>query len=59
MSTFSPEAIAQIAAVILSHNPDMTFQSACAQSHNLLIAAERSNAERAAVRRAAQTTVQE
>jgi hypothetical protein len=49
---FSPESIAQIAAIILSQplnlNHKMTFQDACAKAHNLLVAAQRSNEERAA-----------
>jgi hypothetical protein len=49
--SFSPEIIAQIAAVILLQPinlANMTFQEACARAHNLLVAAARSNAEREA-----------
>lgn len=49
---FSPESIAAIAVVILSRplsmSGRMTFQDACAQAHNLLVAAVRSNEEREA-----------
>jgi hypothetical protein len=54
---FSPEIIAQIAVVILSRPLSMvnkmSFRDACAQAHNLLVAAERSNTERAAALEAA------
>jgi hypothetical protein len=50
--SFSPEAIAQIAAVILSQPVNMaskmSLSSACRVAHNILVAAERFNAERAA-----------
>lgn len=49
---FSPEVIAQIAVAILSRPVNlagkMSFQDACAAAHNLLVAASRSCAERAA-----------
>jgi hypothetical protein len=49
---FPPESIAQIAVVILSQPLSMTqkmsFQDACTRAHNLLVAAVRSNEERAA-----------
>jgi len=55
--SFSTEAIAQIAAVVLSQpvslTTKMSFSSACRIAHNILVAAERFNAERAATLEAA------
>ncbi|MHB8216252.1 MAG: hypothetical protein ACYDDS_09250 [Candidatus Sulfotelmatobacter sp.] len=49
---FSPEIIAQIAAVIVSQpvnfSRGMSFQDACARAYNLLLAAQRSITEREA-----------
>ena len=49
---FSPESIAQIAVVVLSQPVSqatkMSLSSACRIAHNILVAAERFNAERGA-----------
>lgn len=50
--SFSTEAVAQIAVVVLSQplslSTNMSLSSACRIAHNILVAAERFNAERAA-----------